>query len=117
MIRMIIALALIVPLSGCAEKTIDELTYSERKELALGFIQNCRDQGLSDDSPEMVDCFNIEADRETIRREKSVERAQLTALALNEGAKSFENSARQSYRQPVNCTSNRVGTYVYTNCY
>lgn len=110
-----------VALSACAEKPIEELTYSEREELAKKFFQNCREQGLADGSPEMDACFDIEAEREITRRERSIERAQLMGAALMESSRTYGNSmssyGASTYRQPMNCTSNAVGTYTYTNCY
>jgi hypothetical protein len=107
-------------LAACAEKTVDQLTYSEREALAETFIQNCEKQGLTIDDPEMVTCFRIEADRETKRREDSAERAEKIGMAISAGAKGYSdgyNRAASSYRAPVNCTSRRLGNSVNTTCY
>ena len=115
-----VMIATLILISACAEKTVDQLTYSERKELAGKFIQNCKEQGLSIESPEMVDCFNIEAARETKRREDSVQRAQDIGMAISAGAKEFGDGygrAASSYQRPINCTSNRIGNYTNTRCY
>lgn len=121
MYKKIIILGCILFLAGCAEKTIDELTYSERMELAEQFIQRCEKQGLTIDDPEMVVCFNIEADLETKRRNASVDRAENIGLAISAGAQGYSDGynshAASNYRRPINCSSNSVGAYVYTNCY
>lgn len=118
-IKIMIA-AIIFLLPACAEKTVDQLTYSERKELAAKLIQNCKDQGLSMESPEMAECFEIEAKRETKRRQDSVQRAQDIGMAISAGAQEFGdgyNKAASSYQRPINCTSNRIGNYTNTRCY
>ncbi len=116
----ILTVVLLFALAACAEKTVDQLTYSEREALAESFIQNCEKQGLTVDDPEMVTCFRIEADRETKRREASVERAENIGMAISAGAKGYSDSsnrAASSYRRPVNCTSSRLGSTVNTTCY
>ena len=109
-------------LSACVEKTHEEMTYSERKELAEKFIQNCRDQGFTEDDPQMETCFQVEVDRDAKRRQDSKDRAEQMGMAISEGMKSYGDSmSRQSYaatyRQPINCTSTRLGYSVSTSCY
>lgn len=118
-LRFIMIVPLIL-LAACAEKTVDQLNYSEREALAETFIQNCEKQGLTVDDREMVTCFRIEADRETKRREASVERAKTIGMAISAGAKGYSdsyNQAASNYRRPVNCTSSRLGNNVNTTCY
>lgn len=120
MIKYIAALGCAFLLAGCAEKTVDELSYSERKDLADKFIDDCIAQGIDINSDEMVTCFKVEADRETLRREKSKERSEMIGLAIGAGASGYSNGYNQaasSYRRPVNCTSNTIGGYTNTSCY
>ena len=121
--KAIAAIICAAALSGCAEKQISELSYAERKKLALGFIETCRAQGISVDSPEMEACFYAEAERETTRREKSAEQLEEFGDALSAGAASYSNSVNSApryqpaYRQPISCTSSSLGGYTRTNCY
>lgn len=113
----------VILIAACAEKTVDQMSYSEREALAESFIQNCEKQGLTLDDPEMVTCFRIEAERETKRREDSVKRADDIGMAISGGLQAYGDGmsrasyAAPTYRQPVNCTSNTLGGYTNTTCY
>jgi hypothetical protein len=117
--RAILAFTALLTLPACVEnKPVSEMTYTEQRALAEEISQSCRDQGVKDGTREMDRCFEIETDREIAKREKAAEDLRLFGSALGAGMQSYGRSmAQSSYRQPVNCTSNMIGAYTYTNCY
>lgn len=121
--RKFVLIGVVLSIAGCVqEKTIDQMTPDERRELAQQFIETCHAKGFHEDrdEAEMIQCFNEEVDRETDRREAAAENAAMFGMAVSQGLTSYGNSMSQSansYRRPVNCTSNRIGNQTYTNCY
>lgn len=58
--------------------------------------------------------------REQAQKEDTAVNAQVMGAALQSYASNRAASLpapSATYTRPVNCTSNRVGTYTYTNCY
>ena len=118
--NLLLASLLGVLLAGCAEPTVDQLTYAEKVALLETLRQGCEAQGVKRDSEEMKVCLRSEAVRETARREKAVEDRATFGAALGAGLTSYGQSqqrAAASYRRPLNCSSNRFGNTVNTTCY
>lgn len=95
-------LAITVALAACASPEAD-------LKKASGI---CTAGGVTEGTPAFRACVadevaTLESNRQQVGQ----------ALAM--GMQSYgDNMARQpAYRAPVSCTSNRVGTYTYTNCY
>lgn len=63
----IVAAALLV--AGCT-KTVAEMNYSERQQLARDLVKRCHSQGVKDGTPEMNACLRVEAESETATRER-----------------------------------------------
>lgn len=118
--RKFVLIAFLAPVWGCvAEKTYDEMNYTERQEVAAKLVQACRDQGITEDA-ELARCFEVEAERDIERRDKAAENRDLWLLAVSAGMKGYgDGMARSSanYRSPVRCISNRIGNTVNTSCY
>lgn len=118
---MIAALALV----ACSDTApIDQLSYTDQVKLAQTLVERCESQGISQDSPQMEACFRAEADAEISRRAEARERREDFGQALSLGLQAYgqglQSASRSSYPRSstsMHCTSNRMGTYTYTNCY
>lgn len=68
----------LVALAGCQTKTVEEMSYTERKALATELTQRCYAQGVKANSPEFEACARVEVQREAAvrRRRAAVEDAQ-----------------------------------------
>ena len=86
----ILLLALAVALTGCT-KTVEEMSYSERKALASEIAQRCYAQGVKPNSPEYEDCSRVEVQREvsTRRRQAAVEDARRSAPRIRANCQNF----------------------------
>ncbi|QNQ62523.1 hypothetical protein IB024_01830 [Brucella sp. 6810] len=111
-----------VALSACQTKPIEEMSYSEKKALAEQIVKRCVAQGVKHDTPEMRDCSRAEVQREYATRQNNAFRQQRAAAAFA----NYGNQMQAHYRnqqminamnRPVNCTSNRFGSTITTNCY
>lgn len=64
-----------VALCSCVGKPVQEMTYTERRELAGQLVKRCQDQGVKLQTPEMSECTKQEALREvTIRQKADIDR-------------------------------------------
>jgi hypothetical protein len=118
--RVLGCLAVSVLLAGCVtEKTVDEMSYSEKVAMAQGVIQSCVDQGVAKDSPEMEACYNAETTREVARREKAADDREMLGLAVSESMRNYGDTMSRSstYRRPTQCSSYQMGSTVNTTCY
>lgn len=110
-------------LAGCETTPIQELSYSQRKELAQKITDRCVAQGIALNSPEMKPCQMAEVEREVATREHNQQRRMAAALAMQNAGNQMQANARanqiaNSINRPVNCTSRPSygGTY-QTSCY
>lgn len=70
-------------LTGCQTKTVEEMSYTERKVLADQVVQRCQAQKVP--QAEMSACVNVEANREIATRRRSAQRQD--AIAASEAGK------------------------------
>ncbi|MRX49908.1 hypothetical protein GI374_05460 [Paracoccus sp. S-4012] len=115
-------LCLVVALAGCAEKTVTEMGYEERLELAGEIINRCKAIGLKDNTPELSHCVEAEADKEVYGREIARERARRMGMAISTSMQSYGDSMQQqaaiSRARQVQCTHTPgYGGTITTNCY
>lgn len=85
---------LALALTGCT-KTVQEMSYSERKALAGEIVQRCIKQGIDPRSKEMDACTYAEAQREVTTRNMNYIRERQAAAAIGQGLQ----NAGQSYNQ------------------
>lgn len=74
-IRVALLIA-VAALGGCT-KTVEEMSYTERKALGAELVKRCMQQGISPQSSEMKKCTDAEGQREIYsrRRQAAVEDA------------------------------------------
>ena len=72
--KLAVAAACMLVLAGCQSKQIEEMNYSERKDLAGQIAQRCYDQGVKPGSSEYETCSRVEVQREAALRKRSSER-------------------------------------------
>jgi hypothetical protein len=113
--KTILVIAAVAAVAGCQTKPVSEMSYSELMATSREIQQRCEAQGAIHPSPEFELCIKQEVRREHATRASNRARAQAFGEALAEGSQQFGASVSAS--RPVNCTSNRVGTSVYTNCF
>lgn len=78
----LIALALCgLTLAACQTKTVEEMSYSERKELAGQIAARCYAQGVKAGSPEYEQCSAVEVQREAAMRRRAAAREDAAAAA------------------------------------
>lgn len=109
-------------LGGCAEKTIEEMGYAERQQLAQEILQRCAALGLKPNSPQMEQCINVEVQKEFNSRHEGKEQARRRAQAIGQGMSSMGQSMQQqsmiAQSRQINCTHTPgYGGRVTTNCY
>lgn len=68
---VIVLTASLVVLSACQTKTVEELSYSERKDLAQQIAQRCYAQGVKPGSAEYEQCSVVEVQSEAARRQRA----------------------------------------------
>ena len=66
-------------LSGCQTQTVEEMSYTQRKELAGVIAKRCVDQGYTEKSPEFVPCIKAETEGEIARRRRASARVDMEA--------------------------------------
>jgi hypothetical protein len=119
--RVLGAVVLLIALSGCQTKQIQEMNYTERKQLAAELEKQCLEQGVKAKSPEMSTCFAAEVQREQYTRFQNSERLNNGFAAMGQGisnaSRSYSNAAQAANNRNISCTSQRYGTMVRTNCY
>lgn len=71
-------------LAGCQTKTVEEMSYTERKGLAAQITKRCYDQGVKPGSPEYEACSKVEVEREVATRRRQAAR-QDAAFAADRG--------------------------------
>lgn len=83
----------------------------------------CEKSGIDPGTAKFADCVG---DQVAKMEQTRAEVGQAFAAGLSSyGASSSQYTATRpqtyysspAYRSPINCTSNAVGTYIYTNCY
>ena len=72
--NVVVLIALVAALAGCQTKTVEEMSYSERKQLASVISKRCADQGYTDGNPEMPACIKQEVSREVATRRREAAR-------------------------------------------
>lgn len=78
--RYILAVLL---LAGCQSKPIEQMSYSETKELAKQLHQRCAAQGAPQGSPEFEGCMKQEVGREASLRRERHDRLQSGVTCFN----------------------------------
>lgn len=68
---VIVLTASLVVLSACQTKTVEEMNYSERKDLAQQIAQRCYAQGVKPGSAEYEQCSAVEVQREAAMRQRA----------------------------------------------
>lgn len=101
-------------LAGCT-KTVEEMSYSERQNLASELVKRCVEQGVKVGTKEMNSCTFVEAQREIYGRRTKASNEREAFARLGRGMQAY-GAASQANR-PVNCTSRRIGYTVSTSCY
>ena len=61
-------------LTSCVGKPVDEMSYTERQNLAGKLVQRCVEQGVKPGTAQMTDCQHQEALREVTTRRRAAER-------------------------------------------
>lgn len=114
--KILIAVVGAALLVSCQTKQIDELSYSERKELAAQIAKRCADQGYPDGHKEQESCIRQEISKEYADRQNArLRRANAASILSQTGANMQRNAAMN---RPWNCTSSPgYGGVVRTNCY
>lgn len=127
--RLISCLFAVAALAGCQSKQIEEMSYTERNDLAKQIAQRCADQGFADRHPQQDACIKAEVDREVSMRRNAQVRAENARIALANGMGAMSNSynnqaAAYNANRPMNCTTTPHSTFVggtpssySTSCY
>lgn len=103
-------------LVSCQTKQIDELSYSERKELAAQIAKRCADQGYPDGHREQQACIRQEISKEYADRQNAQLRRANAAMILSQTGANMQRSAAMN--RPLSCASSPgYGGVVQTNCY
>lgn len=67
-------IALLAILAGCQSKPIEQMSYTETKQLAQQLHKRCADQGAPQGSPEFDICMKQEIGREASIRQENAQR-------------------------------------------
>lgn len=114
--KILVAVVGAALLVSCQTKQIDELSYSERKELAAQIAKRCADQGYPDGHREQEACIRQEISKEYAGRRHAQIRRANAAMILSQTGANMQSSA--AINRPWNCTSSPgYGGTVRTNCY
>lgn len=117
------AMALVLALAGCQTKPVDEMSYTEVKQLAGQIVDRCVAQGIKENTREMTACSQQEARREVVTRQRMRQRQRAMGAALAQGLGDYSqqqqrNAAIAAANRPVNCTSQLTpANTVRTSCY
>lgn len=79
--RKLLLSASLLLLAGCAEKQMNELSYSELQQVATRIIKTCNAAGATSGEAQKA-CFQQEALAEDARRRNSVARSAAAANAI-----------------------------------
>lgn len=101
-------------LAACQTKPIETMNYTERKALVAGYIDACRKQGISLESPEMQTCVKVEIDRDFATRERNRRVGAAIGAALSETGDNMRQDANarmiaSQANRPINCRSQYLG--------
>jgi hypothetical protein len=110
-----LAVAALMTLAGCQTKPIEQMSYTEVRQLAGEIAKRCNDQGVKGPSREFSACTQQEITREASLRQENAERRQRVGAALSQAGQNYNRSVQAN--RPVNCTSNMMGNSVSTTCY
>lgn len=83
-------LVIAVALCGCT-KTVEEMSYSERKALAAEITQRCYAQGVKPGSSEYADCSRVEVQREVAMRHRQAAVEDARRSAARRGSTMCQN--------------------------
>lgn len=116
--------AVAVLLSGCAAvqamKTPEQLLAEDLKQYGE-FSDSCEAQfGFKKGSENNKSCVALLFKKKEEQSNNQADLRRAVANAVKDGTSSYANSepSYSSYsRQPINCTSQRMGTFTNTNCY
>jgi hypothetical protein len=122
--RLAMLLVASLALGGCV-KTVSEMSYPERQQLANEIVKRCEGYGVKYPSPEWDACSKSEAQKEIADRDqtRAGEQRALAAAGAGLSAVGDAYNARAAatptytYRPPVTCTTQNLGAgIVHTTC-
>lgn len=115
--RLVVVIATAL-LAGCQTQTVQEMSFSERSDLALEVVQRCADQGYGDGHPLQRACIEHEANREIVTRNQSRQRQERARIAFAQSLGNYGQSLQQQSANQINCTSTPgMNGVVQTSCY
>lgn len=106
MIRLVAIMSLI-GLSAC-QKTVDEMTWPEKKQFAQEIAARCEKDGETPGTPLFDACARSYVNQAIAQSQDAKIRRQNAGRIL---------AAASAANRPVSCTSNQFGSTVTTNCY
>ena len=106
-----------VALSAC-QKTVDDMTWPEKKQLAQEIIARCEKDGERQGTPGFTACTNTYLNLEIKQRNDAQARLNETGLAISSGLANVSSgyyaaAAANTPRLPTYCSSTRYGTTCY----
>jgi hypothetical protein len=116
--RVVVVSLVALALTAC-QKTVDEMTWPEKKQLAQEIMARCEKDGEKPGTPLFDACVNSYVNQEITQRREAKNRSRAAGLILAGGLANAGAgySAAAAASRPVSCTSNRFGSTVTTNCY
>lgn len=115
--RWVLVVAGVLGLAGCNSTPVSELSYPEVQAIAKRIDQTCLKEGGPANSQGYNLCIRHYVQREHATRASNRQRQQAFAQALGEAGQNYSRQQQAIANRRVNCTSNAIGTTVYTNCY
>jgi hypothetical protein len=112
MIKRFFVLFSVLALTGCQTNPIEQLSYSETKELAAKLHKICQDQGVKENTSEMKLCIQQELSREAYTRRDNAIKLQRASQALASGSQQLGQSMQSSNKMVTCNTYGRT-----TTCY
>lgn len=106
--KVISAIALLM-LCGCAPSPLDQ--EAERQRILFSQERNCSDYGFKKGTDAFANCMQTGINN----RRQAVQAQQVAAAAAFRPTPAYILPMPEPRRR-VSCSSNAVGTYVYTNC-
>lgn len=105
-------------LAGCqAVKPVDEMSFTELQALRAELVKRCTEQGAPPGSPNHRPCMEVEVPREIASRERQNARQRQAIKAMGNALGDYSRQQQAQANRRMNCTSNAIGSTVYTNCY
>jgi len=77
-----ILLGMVLALTGCQSKPVEQMSYSEIKALAASLEKQCNAQGYARGHPEFKACVRQEFDREYSTRQEAAARRRAVASSV-----------------------------------